>query len=194
MYRCIVISMMSLTTLAGCMQPQMPMGDFKQPDPAPEMAKLAKFLGTWEGTAHFNDETADMMKSMAPEGEEMPNDFAGGGTYTWTLDGHFLKGTGWHEMGPDQKAQYVELWTWDAKEGKYKTWFYSDWGEYGTGTATWCEDNCLCVKSTGSDPSGATMKGEGCMRFTDDKTLDWNWSEKRGPAKMGFYGTSKKTN
>lgn len=192
MTRFVMLAMSVSLVLTGCMQPQMPMGDFKQPDPAPEMAKLVRFMGTWEGTAHMDDDTIEMMKSMSPEGEETSNNFAGAGTYTWTLDGHFLKGTGWHEMGPDTKAQYVELWTWDAKEKKYKTWFFSDWGEYGTGWASWCGDDCLCMTATGSDPSGAKMKGKGCMRFTDDKTIEWNWSEKRGPAKMGFHGTSRR--
>ena len=108
MCRCFTIATGVLVLLSGCANPKMSMEMPKKPTPGPEMAKLAVLLGEWEGTANMVEPSPEEMKAFMPEGEEMPSSFAGVTNYTWALDGMYLKGEGWHEMGDGQRMNYVE--------------------------------------------------------------------------------------
>ena len=192
MCRCFPIAASVLLRLSGCASPKMPMEMPKRPTPGPEMARVAVLLGDWEGTAEMVEPSPEEMKAFMPEGEEMPSSFAGGNKYEWVLGGMYLKGEGWHEMGDGQKMNFVEAWKWDAKAKKYKTWFFTDWGEHGSGWATWCDTDCLCMDATAQDVEGRESKGTGRICLVDDNTMEWVWSESGAKGKMKLEGTSKK--
>ncbi len=109
------------------------------------------------------------------------------------LGGMFLKNEGWYEMGEGQRANYVEVWTWDPKAKKYRTWFFTDWGESGQGWATFDSDgNTIRMKAKIVDASGTSKRGQGTMTFADNDTLEWTWSESGPMGKMKFKGTSRR--
>lgn len=183
MYRRALLTLCTLGLIGGCAQPQWSMEPPKKPGAAPEMAKLARFLGTWTGTAEM----------VSPSPEEMPEPYAGEGKTEWTLDGMFLKSEGWHEMGEGQRANYVEYWTWDPKAKKYRTCYFSDWGESGQGWAWFGPDGeTMHFKGTGTDAEGARKRGKGKLVFTSDTSYDWSWKESGPMGKMEFKGTAKR--
>lgn len=184
----------SLVFAGGCGRHDWSMEAPKKPAPPPEMKLLEKMVGTWEGTATMLEPSPEAMKEHMPEGApDMPNEFKGGGKTEWVMGGMYLKSDGWHEMGDGLKAQYVEYIGWDAKAGKYRTCFFSDWGEQGTGLMTANDDGkSFRVKTQGSDAEGRTKRGEGTMTITDDNTIDWTWTEKGPMGTMKLKGTSKR--
>ena len=193
--RCASLVLVAVTLMiaSGCSQQPMSMEPPKmeKPAPAPEMAQLERLVGNWTGTAEFISPTAEEMQEMMPEGEEMPTSFAGEAVYEWTLDGMFLHGAGWHEMGAGERMSYQEYVTWDAKAGKFRSWYFSDWGEYGE--SWWKPDpdgETFWIKGKGRNASGAEMVGEGKMVFTDDDTQEWEWSEKGPMGKIKLGGVS----
>lgn len=194
MHRRVLLTLCTLGLIGGCAQPQWSMEPPKKPGAPPEMAKLARFLGTWTGTAEMVSPSPEEMKAAMPEGaEEMPESYAGQGTAEWTLGGMFLKSKSWHEMGEGQRANYVEYWTWDAKAKKYRTYYFSDWGESGQGWA-WFEPDgeTMHFKGTVVDAEGATKRGKGKLIFTSDTSYDWCWKESGPMGKMEFKGTGKR--
>ncbi len=194
MYQRLFVALCTLGFVGGCAQPQWAMEPPQKPSVAPEMAKLSRFLGSWTGTAEFVSPSPEEMKAEMPEGEEMPSSFAGGGVYEWALGGMFLKGEGWHEMGEDQRANYVEYWTWYPKVKKYRTWYFDDWGGSGEGWAWFDADdpNTMRFKGATIDGEGRKGRGHGMMTFIDDNSYKWTWSESGPMGKMELKGTSKR--
>jgi len=170
--------------VAGCGEPKMTMMEPPQkPVPPPELAKLEPWVGTWTGSAEFV-----MPEQMGGE------KYAGGGTNSWTMDGMFLKGDGWHEMGEGVRAQYVEYWTWDPKAKKYRSWYFSNQGEFGQGWGNFAADGKTMHSSfKGCDVMGNTMSGEGEMTMVNDRNMEWEFSMKSSNmGKMKMKGTSQK--
>jgi hypothetical protein len=191
MKRHVLASLIVVCVLAGCSTHKKMMEPPQKPEPAPEMAKLKMFIGTWQGTAEMVEPSSEEMKAHMPEGEEMPESYKGGGTYSWALGGMALKAEGWHEMGEDQKANYVEYLTWDPKKGKYRTWYVGDWGDSGSGYA-WFDDDgkTMYAKAQGVNHEGIKVRGEGSLTFVDSGTIEWTWTEWGKYGKMKIKGTS----
>lgn len=196
MVRRTVMTLCVLGLLGGCAKPDWSMEPPTKPVPSPELTKLSRFIGSWSGTAEWVFPTPEDMKAMMPEGseEEMPTSFAGGGTYTWALDGMFLKGESWHEMGPDERMHYLEFWTWDCKAEKYRTWSFTDWGQTGEGWAWFdaSDGDTIKFKGTTVDGDGLKHVGKGKMTFLDDSRYEWSWSERGPEGKMAFKGVSNR--
>ncbi len=185
-----------LVIIGGCAQPQGPMGPPTRPEVPSQMAQLEPFMGNWSGTAEMVSPSAEEMKAMMPEGEgagDAPMTFEGANNNSWALNGMFMVGEGWHAMGPDEKMHYTEYWAWDAKAGKFHTWFFTDWGEIGEGWATVSPDGkTFNVTATGSDSDGNPTKGSGSLTFTSDGTMEWSWAETNKGGRMEFKGVSTK--
>lgn len=180
--------------LSACAQPQMSMGPPQQPDPAAEMAVLAKFVGHWTGTAEMVSPSPEELKAMMPEGADPPaSTFKGDMNFEMTLGGQFLSGHGWHEMGEGQRITYHEYWRWDPKAKKFRSWFFSDWGEHGSGFMI-ADDAGTSFEMTaiGVDSSGSKTSGRGTMTFPDNDTLEWTWSETGAHGAMEFKGVSRR--
>lgn len=202
MARCVAVTLCTLVLAAGCHEAPFSPEDFQKASPAPEMKKLERLVGTWEGTAEMvkptPEEMKEMMKKMAPEGEEieeMPSSSKGEMTFEWAMDGRFLKAQSWHEMGPDEKVQYTEYWTWDPNAQVFHTWWFSDWGDSGQGCVTLDPDGkTFHFKGEERKARGETEKGAGSMTFVDNNTLEWTWAKKGmwGQDLMKMKGTSKR--
>jgi len=189
MYRAVLMAFVCVGLVVGCAQPQHPMEMPKKPTPPPELTKLQCFVGTWTGTAEI-----DMPAPAEAKGEkEKPMTFKGEAKYEWALGGMFLKCEGWHEMGEGQKATYISYIGWDAKAKKFYHSYVSDWGEIGEGWMTLDADGkTFRAESEGVDAAGQKSSGEGVMKFTDDKTIEWTWTENTPQGKMKLHGTDKK--
>ena len=188
--RAMCAPVVGLALLVGCMQPH-PMEMPKKPTPSPEMQKLSRLVGNWTSTWEMVKPTAEEMKKMMPD---MPSTGKGGGKWEMGLGGMSLNGTMWNEMGKD-KMNFEENWLWDDHAKVYRTFWRSDWNEMGAGTAKWCGDNCLCVEAKYYSPMhGGDVRGEGCMKFVDNDTLEFCWAEKGmlGMTMMEMKGTSKR--
>ena len=190
----LIITLCMLGLLAGCGQPKWPEPPQK-PNPHPEMSKLKRLVGSWKGTGELVSPSAGKINAMMPEdAEEMPSSFAGGGRHRMALGGMLLQGESWHEMGDGQKATYIEYWSWDPKAKKYRIWYFSDWGETGTGWAEFDEDgNTLRTKARGTNFHGKRSRGHGTQTFIDKNTIEWTWTERGPDGRMEFKGTSKRT-
>jgi hypothetical protein len=158
-----------------------------KPAPFPEMKMVEPMTGTWTGSGEMVEPCPDEIRAMMPESERanFKSTFAGGSTSKFELEGAVLRSEGWFEMPADQKGSYLEYWTWDPREGKFRTWFSSDWSETGAGWATPSKDGrCFHVKGSSYDAMCNKKKFEGCMCIRDNDTLEWDFTE-RGP--MGRF-------
>lgn len=195
MIRSYCLALSVAVCLSGCGRSKWAMEAPKKPTAAPEMKKLERMLGSWAGTAEMVEPSPEEMKKRMPEGsKEMPTSFKGGGKSDWALGGTYLKSEGWHEMGNNEKATYVEYITWDADKGKFHSWYFGDNGEYGQGWMTFDADgNTFHMKARGVNFSGKPMSGKGTMRFVGNDTIEWKWSESAGLFhKMSIKGTNKR--
>ncbi len=194
MLRRIGLTVATLALVGGCMKPPMPMEPPKKPTPAPEMKKLERMIGSWASTAELTPECKQqMMKHMPPGSKEPPSTFAGGGKMEWTLGGLAVKAEGWYDMGEGQKGNYVEYWMWDAKAKKFHTWMIDDWGKIGSGWAAPCPDcDGFCMNGAGSDADGNKLRWEGCMRFVDKDTREWQFTESGPMGEFSLKGTDKR--
>jgi hypothetical protein len=167
-----------------------PMTMEKPAQPA-EMKRLEPLVGTWTGTAEMVN-PPKMAKGDGPAtapASTMPTSFEGASTMKYVLDGMAMRGEGWVDMGDGKRMNYVEYWTWDPRAKKYRTIMMSDWGEFGEGWAT-PDATGRNFTWTGKSQRG---KSSGTIRLTDDRTMEWNMTEKGPHGKMQFKGTSRKS-
>jgi hypothetical protein len=189
---------LALVLLSGCRgmrgsaeMPPMP----TKPAPFPQMKMLETMAGTWAGTGEMVEPDPETIRAMMPESEraKFKSTFAGGGKTTFELDGATMRSEGWYEMPDNQKGKYLEYWTWCPREGKFRTWFASDWSESGSGWVTPSADGrCFQVEGKSADAMGNKKSFEGCMCIIDNDTMEWNFVEKGPMGKFGMRGTSKR--
>lgn len=189
-----LILVCSLVILPGCARLRgiMPGGSKaemsmpEKPKPAPQMQELASWIGSWEGDAELVN---------APEGpSDMPTKFKGGHKTEWALGGLFLKTEGWHDMGEGNKENFVEYVTWDPKAGKFRSWWFSDWGNVGEGWMEQDEDGkTYQFYGKGRDASGGRTSGKGSMTILTNDSNEWTWCEKSSMGKLELKGTNKRT-
>ncbi|MCP4249969.1 MAG: DUF1579 domain-containing protein [bacterium] len=193
MRRNLVLTLGIAVLAAGCAQAPMNMDPMQKPTPPAELAKLECMIGNWTGTAEMLSPSPEEMKATMPEGAEPPpSTFAGEHNSQWVLDGMFLRQEGWHEMG-DDKMRFVEFITWDPKLGKYRSWYFSDWGERGEGQMTWSADGkTLNVNVKGSDANGVAKRGKGTWAMTGADTAEWLWEESGPMGKMKMKGSVRR--
>lgn len=201
MLRRALCSLVSVVLVAGChgrsfvtVEREMPPMPTK-PAPFPEMRLLDVMVGTWTGTGEMIEPCPEEMRAKMPESERanFKSTFAGGSTSKWELHGAVLRSEGWYEMPGDQKGAYLEYWTWDPREGKFRTWFSSDWSETGTGWVTPSADGrCFHVTGSSYDAMCNKKKFEGCMCVMDNDTLEWDFTEKGPMGRFTMHGVSKR--
>jgi len=191
MKRYALLALCVFSLIGGCAEPQWP-SEPQRPKPGPEMETLKKLVGNWTGTARIVCPSPEEMKKHMPEGSpEMPSEFKGESHFEMGLGGLFLKGMGWHEMGNNEKSQFEEYWMWDPSENKYRTWYFSDLGEYGTGCAWYCPKcQTFVFEAEGGDMSGGEMTGSGSMTVVDAEHLTWTWCEEGRMGKICLEGSS----
>jgi hypothetical protein len=155
--------------LVGCSAPDFDMKAFaeqRRQMPA-ELDHLNMFVGEWESTG-----------TMVMEGQP-PMTSTGKASYKWDADKRFLLGEeSWtdSEMGT---FHGTGTWTWDSSAGKYRAWWFSGMGMVGEGTSCYCPDTrTWCMKACSRDlVEGNKTVGKGTMRFVDDRTVEWHFTE-----------------
>ena len=163
----------------------------QKPAPSPEMKRLELFVGTWTGTAEMVTPPKMPRKDAGPAtapATTMPTTYNGGSTGEWALGGMALRTHGWYEMPNGQRVNYLEYWMWDPQAKKYRTLFMSEMGEYGQGWLTADE----AFKNFTYTGKSNRSKVNGTMRMTDERTMEWNMTEKGPHGKMQMKGTSRK--
>ncbi len=194
MKRQVVGALAMLLAVGGCMRPEAPMGPLEKPAPAPEMKKLERMVGNWAWSGEMVSPSKEEMMEHMPAGSKEPQTtFGGTGKMEWALGGTALRGEGSFEIGEGQKMTYVEYWMWDGKAGKYRTLFLNDWGEIGEGWATPCRDcDGFCSKARSVDAQGNKKRVSGCMRWVDNDTHEWSFTESGPMGEFSMKGTSKR--
>lgn len=194
------VLLISLVLMTGCQRRMMAFRDEipampTKPAPFPEMRMLEPMVGTWTGSGELVDPSPEELRAMMPESERanFESTFAGGSTTKMILDGAVMQSEGWYEMPGNQKGSYVEMWTWDPREGRFRTWFSSDWLETGTGWVTPSADGrCFHVRGTSHDAMGMKKRFEGCMCMTDNDTMEWDFTERGPMGRMTMHGSSQR--
>lgn len=183
-----------LLAATGCMRPEMPPCPPTKPAQAPQMKALERLVGTWSWSGEMVSPTKEeIMKHMPPGSPPPPTTMTGSGKSEFVLGGHALKSEGTMDMGDGQKMTYVEYWMWDGRAEKYRAISMSDWAELGTGAFVPCDDcDGFCMKGTAVDAQGAKKGYEGCMRFVDNNTHEFTFTERGPMGKMTFKGTAKR--
>jgi hypothetical protein len=162
---------------------------------SPELAALQPFVGNWHGTAEFVEPTPEemqaMMKEMTPDYEgEMPTSFKGGSSSRWALGGHYLMTESWHEESPGVTVRYTEYISWRPDQGKYRTVYLADNGDYGEGWMTFDPATKTFQVTAEGLSGGSPSKGRGTMSFPDADTLTWTWEGESPMGRMVMRGTS----
>jgi hypothetical protein len=194
MCRFLLVSLFALGLVAGCAQPQPMMGEMKKPSPAPELAKLQPWLGSWAGVAEMVSPIPNEMQKAMPEGsKEKSKGMPGAEKVEWTLGGMALKSEGWYEICEGKRANYVHYVAWDAKAKKYHGWSLTDWGETSESWMTVdANGKVFHMTEKGMDAEGRPTAGEGTVTLVDDKTMEWTYTANTPQGKVQLKGTSKK--
>ncbi len=177
---------MSLVFLAGC-GPKAE--DMMKDTPRPAaLDRLNSLVGYWDGESEMT------MKGA-------PNPMKATGTYRaeWACDKRFLVGHYEGDMGEGGKMSGIEIWTYDDKSGKYRTWWFDSHGSAAKGTSTY-DEATKTWHTTGEDKNmatGTTTYGAGTMKLNDDNTMNWTWKQynngmKWGEPMMEMKGTSRR--
>jgi len=180
--------------LGGCMKPAADFDPMKKPAPSAEMKKLEGLVGNWNWTGEMVEPSKEEMMKYLPKDAKAPETtFKGTGKFEFILGGAVLKESGSMDMGEGQSMSYEGFWMWDAKAGKYRTYFLNDWSENGVGWVTPCGDcDGFCMKGDSVDAHGMKKHAEGCMKRIDKDTWEWSMTEHGPMGKMSMKGTSKR--
>lgn len=191
MRRLICISLTPMLFVMGCAKPDL---DMSRPPVPAEMAKLEPWLGTWTGSAEMVSPTREQLESaLGEDAAKIPTSFKGEETFERYWDGMFIRQEGWHSMDAENKARYVMYICWDPKARKFRQWYFSDYGEYGSGWMRLKSDGkTWSMEGTSTDAKGKTRRGTGTARFTSDDTMEWTWGESSLFGGFKMKGTSKR--
>ena len=165
----------------GCMQHKMDIETMKKmvSERPKELDHLEMYVGTWEVTG-----TGTMM------GEEKPVTFKGTTTINWEAEKEVLFERSTFEMTDWPKMSSIGVWVYDAAEGHFKNYWFSNYGDIGEGESWYDKD----AKTWHTKGKSTHAHSEGTTTFKDASTMEWTWVEKTPlGAKTGeFKGTSKK--
>lgn len=172
-------------TLVGCQKPAGNMEGHEGPPPrAAELDKLDQFVGNWTSECEMKmDGTTTACKAT--------------GTSSWDLDKTVIINKMEFDMPEMGKMTGMEIMTWDASAGKYRTYWFDSMGSVGEGTMRYDEKSSTWIsKGTGRDPiSGEARANSGTMKVAADGSHEWTFKETDAwgfKTTMEMKGTSKK--
>jgi hypothetical protein len=184
----VLVAGLTAVALVGCGETKpMEMQEVKRPPRPPELDKLNCFVGTWEGT--YEMKMPGAKETMTGTGKS---------TMTWRFDDRFLVEESTTDMGKMGTMKGMAIWGWDPQAKKYRTWWFSDWGEASSGTAKYEEkEKAWEMKAAYYDPmSGKKVYGEGEAKMVDDNTMKWCFKQWDNALHWGtpmeMTGTSKR--
>ena len=141
----------------------------------PEMKVLDGFVGTWK--VEQTSKSADGRELTAP----------GFTTPPYVLGVRYLEYVP-HTNPGDQES--LGMFTYDAAQGKYRSWFFSSGGQHSEWSGTW-DDKTRTLTRTAELPSGHVATG--ISTFVDDDTLDFSIVARRPDGTVVFELTSRLT-
>ena len=141
--------------------------------PPPELKLLDQFAGNWR------------YDFTVYKSEWTPEEKHGTGTFTcqWTVGNRFLEEKGTESDG----SSHMKIFTFDAKAGVFRSWWFSSLGIFNDSTGRWDADKRTFIFTTPL-PSGQT--GTATLHFVDDKTVEWDVIFKDA-AKVYFHNGGK---
>jgi hypothetical protein len=153
--------------LVGC-APKMDKETLRQmkPERPAELDMLKPFVGEWKGQSE-----------MHIAGMEEPITGTGTSKMTWALDGMTLVDHGTWESEDMGSMESMGAWTWDPRAKKFRMVFLDSWGGRGEGVSYYDAKKNLWRMRGKSHSAQGTTHGKGTMRFIDDDTMEWTWSE-----------------
>lgn len=171
--------------LTGCM-PKMTMEDMKQmmPKRPVELDQLNRFVGTWDSTGE-----------MKFTGMDEPIRATGTMESKWDGDNWILVNKGTFTMGELGSMTGIEMWTYDTRKKVFRNNWIDSMGSIGMGeTRHDARTDVWHIKAFSYTPFGKTS-AKGTMKFLDDRTMEWSWTEYAMGGLMKtaeMKGTSKK--
>ncbi|MFQ5463125.1 MAG: hypothetical protein ACE5E5_10940 [Phycisphaerae bacterium] len=95
----------------------------------------------------------------------------------WEGDGWYLVQRGSYTMGGLGEMKGIGIWYWDFADKKIKNIWVDTMGTMAMGSSKYNEMTGVWhMKSKGRGPWGSST-GAGTMKFTDDDTMEWTWTE-----------------
>ncbi len=169
--------------LSGCM-PKMTIEEMKahMPKRPVELDRLNAMVGTWEheGVAKF----ACLDQALKTSGRS---------EMKWEGNRWYLVGNSDMKMESFDDTKACEIWTYDIKTRKYRSSWVDNMGMMATGEASYDPiTGTWHWKAANHTPWGrSSMKGK--MRFLDDNTTEWSFTETMGLQKvLEMSGKSKR--
>jgi len=170
-----------LVLATGCM-PKMTIEQMrKQRAKRPaELDMLNKFVGHWEGTG----------TGRMPMLEEEELTSHGTEDVKWEGDGWYLVQYANYTMGGLGDLKGTMIWYWDFVDKKIKNIWVDTMGTMSVGSVKYNEKTGVWhMKSKSRGPWGRSAAA-GTMKFTDDDTMEWTWTEWDGLKLMKFMEMS----
>lgn len=175
---CLILTAASIA-ITGCSQSNAgpeAMAEMKPPPRPKELDRLEQFVGSWTGEG-------EMKGPGMPEAMKSTSN----GEFKWALDKNYVIENMTMKMGDDMEMSAIGIWTWDAKAGKYRSWWFDSFGTSGAGTSTYNEaTKTWSMNAEGTDPmTGKPTWGSGSFKFTGDSTMEGTWKEWHNALKWG---------
>lgn len=165
----VLVAGLTAVALVGCAEPEpMDMQEMQPPPRPAELDRLNCFVGTWEGKYE-----------VKIPGTEEPMTSTGQSVAKWSLDDMFLIEEGTYDMGDMGTMTMMAIWGWDPQAKKYRTWWFSNWGEASTGTVEYEEEEKTWeMEAKWFDAmSGKMAYGEGETKMVDENTMAWSFKQ-----------------
>lgn len=167
---------------AGCHRPVVMMGPPQKPAQPEEIKPLEFLIGSWNDYAQLLSPAPPSPGDTGAPAQPDQNQPTGFAKTDWAIGGMAIMSNGWYEMGEGNRVNFTEYWMWDPRGCKYRTSYFDDWGNFGSGSAVRCEDgNTFCIEGRGSGLLGFKTAYTGRMRPLDADTIEWMFEERGGP-------------
>ena len=151
-----------------------------------ELDRLEAFIGSWQGTAEIRVPGSDKVVTGS-----------GVNSVTWEADRWVLVERSEGMVGDDSRFAGLQVWVWDAKAGKYRTYYFDNAGGISEGTVKYDDTTATWhMKWTNRNTTtGERTVGERTVRMPDDVTWEWDHTEWDGfklVKSMEMKGVSRK--
>lgn len=157
----------------GCAPCRMDVEQMKAmlPSRAPEFDALEMLAGSWKTSGRVR--MAGLARSIETTGTSKA---------AWACGRRLMVEHSTFDMGDLGTMNGMSIWTWDARAGRYRMWWFDSFGESATGTARLDEaSKTWHVRTVGRNP-WTRVRSKGTIQAIDADTLEWTWSQRDGLA------------